>query len=163
MYYQLEYDKCLNANGTFFYKEKKELLSGVSLWLRFDPIFYSDSDKKFEQKIDIDGEMKSLCGLVRVGYDNQKKVFSFKEDEFIKGNYQIVGYGKDVVEKVESDLTKELNALIGFKAPMSEAVMIESEEFYFIIEKYGTLFENDSWLQSCAYGWNELGTDAIKM
>lgn len=23
MYYQLEYDKCLNANGTFFYKEKK--------------------------------------------------------------------------------------------------------------------------------------------
>lgn len=156
MDYQLEYDKCLNANGTFFYKEKKELLSGVSLWLRFDPIFYSDSNKGFEQKIDIDGEMKSLCGLVRVGYDNQKKVFSFKDHEFIKGNYQIVGYGKDVVEKVESELTKELNALIGFKAPMSEAVMIELEEFHSIIEKYGNLFENDNWLQSCAYSWHEV-------
>lgn len=154
--YQLEYDKCLNVIGTFYYKEKKELLSGVSLLLRFDPIFHSDNGKGFEQRVEIDGEMKSLSGLVRVGYDNQKKIFSFKEHEFIKGNYQIVGYGKDVVEKVESELTKELNSLIGFKAPMSEEIMIESEEFYFIIEKYGTLFENDNWLQTCAYSWHEV-------
>lgn len=160
MFYQLEYDKCLNARGTFYYQEKKELLSGVSLWLRFDPIFHCDSDKGFEQHLEIDGEMKSLCGLVRVGYDNQKKVFSFKDQEFIKGNYQIVGYTKDVVEKVESELTKELNALIGFKAPMSVAVMIEADEFYSIIEKYGTLFENDNWLQSCAYSWHEVSKDS---
>lgn len=60
------------------------------------------------------------------------------------------------MEKVESELTKELNALIGFKAPMSEAVMIELEEFHSIIEKYGNLFENDNWLQSCAYSWHEV-------
>ena len=156
MYYQLEYDKCLNARGTFYYKEKKELLSGVSLLLRFDPVFHSSSNKGIEQNIEIDGEMKSLCGLVRVGYDNQKKVFSFIENEFIKGNYQIVGYGKAVVEKVESELTKELNSLIGFKAPMSKEIMIESEEFYSIIEKYGDLFENDNWLQNCAYSWHEV-------
>ena len=156
MYYQLEYDKCLNARGTFYYKEKKELLSGVSLLLRFDPVFHSASNKGIEQNIEIDGEMKSLCGLVRVGYDNQKKVFSFIENEFIKGNYQIVGYGKAVVEKIESELTKELNSLISFKAPMSKEIMIESEEFYSIIEKYGDLFENDNWLQNCAYSWHEV-------
>lgn len=60
------------------------------------------------------------------------------------------------MKKVESELTKELNSLIGFKAPMSEEIMIESEEFYFIIEKYGTLFENDNWLQTCAYSWHEV-------
>lgn len=82
--YQLEYDKCLNAIGTFYYKEKKELLSDVSLLLRFDPIFHSDNGKGFEQRVEIDGEMKLLSGLVRVGYDNQKKYFLLKSMNLLK-------------------------------------------------------------------------------
>lgn len=156
MEYQLEYDKCLNAIGTFLHQEKKELLSGVSLWLRFSPVFKGFNRENFERKIEVDGEMRSLSGLVKVGYDNQTKKFSFKDHEEIKGQYEIIGYAKDVVEKVESELTKELNRLIGFKAPMSEAVMIEKEEFDFIIYKYGHLFENDNWLQCLAYSWHEI-------
>lgn len=156
MNYQLEYDKCLNACGTFLYQEKNELLSGVALWLRFAPVFYGEIRENFEQQIDVNGEMRSLSGLVKVGYDNQSKVFSFQDHEVIKDQYEIGGYTKDVVEKVESELTKELTSLVGFKAPMSDAVMIEKEEFDFIISTYGHLFENDKGLQCLAYGWHEV-------
>lgn len=149
MYYQLECDKSLNASNVFLYKEKNELLSGVSLWLKFDPVFNGINDK------DLDQNLESLCKSVRVSYDNQKKSFSFENHESIKGKYQIIGYSKDVVEKVESELTKELNELAGFKATMSEPVMIESDEFNSIIENYGPLFENDNSLQSCAYRRHE--------
>ncbi|MBF2375171.1 hypothetical protein IA854_13570 [Listeria seeligeri] len=155
MYYQLEFDKSLNASDVFLYKEKNELLSGVSIWLKFDPVFYGLNDK------DLDRNLESLCKSVRVSYDNQKKSFSFENHESIKGKYQIIGYSKDVVEKVESELTKELNELVGFKATMSEPVMIEADEFNSIIENYGNLFENDTSLQSCAYGIHELSAENI--
>lgn len=63
---------------------------------------------------------------------------------------------KAVAEKEESELIKELNERVGFVVPMSYDTPIDKEEFDFIINNYGSLFENDNSLQTLGIGWHEL-------
>lgn len=153
LFYQLEYDKCLGTKS-FLYEEKNEIISGVGIWLRFDSIFYNED--VVEGRFDIGYTSDSLSGLVRVGYDPKTKAFSFSPDDAIVGKYSVVGYTKDVQETIQSDLSKELDEIVGFHASFSEAVYIEKDEFDFIIEKYGHLFDPDDWLQNCAYSYEEV-------
>lgn len=135
MKYQLEHDKSLNAVKPFLYKETNEILTGISLWLRFEPKFES---KETNPLIKVKEQMQGYNQLIKVGFNNEIK------------------YSKAVAEKEESELTKELNKLVGFDVPMSYDTPIEKEEFDFIINNYGSLFENDNSLQTLGISWHEL-------
>lgn len=161
MYYQMEFDRCLNGDGTFFYKEKMELLSGVSMYIRYSPVFkVEDGKEPYEQIIDIGGDCRSLNSLVKVSYDNKEKEFYFNLDKLVKDkiSFQIVDYGKDVSQKVIGDLTPEQNELVSKRKfyGYSEAQIIDSEEFFFLKDNYGHMFENDNSLECCSYGWHEI-------
>lgn len=165
MYYQLEFDKCLNGDGTFFYKEKMELLSGVSMYIRYSPVFkVEDGKEPYEQSIYIDGEYRSLNSLLGVSYDNKEKEFYFILDKLVKDkiSYQIAYYGKDVSQKVLGDLTPEQKELVSKRKfyGYCETQLIDSEEFFFLKDNYGHMFENDNSLQNCSYMWNEVKTFA---
>ena len=151
MAYQLEHDKSLNAIKPFKYIEKNEVLTGISMWLRFEPKF---NDKESNPQMKIDNQFFSYNQLVKVGFDNETKQFSFSNKTEIE--YEIVSYSKAVAEKEESELTKKLNKLVGFDVPMSYDTPIEEEEFDFIINNYGSLFETDNSLQTLGIGWYEV-------
>ena len=143
MYYQLSYDKCLNADS-FFLEEGKEWVNGVSMILRFLPIFSSIKleNEDYEQTIQLRDTRSNLSNLVKISYDNESKSFSFSEHPEIKGKYEIIGYTKDIIRDRESILSK----------PTS----ISRQEFDFIIEKYGHYFHSDSNLQNLSYSWEEV-------
>ena len=142
MYYQLLYDKIIDAE-TFYYKEKNEWLNGLSLYLRFDPIFYVENKQKSkEQMIQLKNERSLLNCLVRVSYDNQTRKLSFHDHEEIKGKYRVAKYYKLVTDEEYSGWCEEEK--------------ISKEEFYFLIQHYGQHFHNDFSLQSCSYGWHEI-------
>ncbi|WNF91629.1 hypothetical protein [Vagococcus fluvialis] len=124
MKYQLEHDKSLNAVKPFLYEETDEILTGVSLWLRFEPKFES---KENNPLIKVKGQMQGYNQLIKVGFNNEIKEFSFSNKSNI--GYEVVSYSKAVAEK---------------------------EEFDFIINNYGSLFENDNSLQTLGIGWHEL-------
>ena len=151
MAYQLEHDKSLNVIKPFKYIEKNEVLTGVSMWLRFEPKF---NDKESNPQIKIENQMFSYNQLVKVGFDNETKQFSFSNKTGLE--YEIISYSKAVAEKEESALTKKLNELVGFDVPMSYDTPIEKKEFDFIINNYGSLFENDNSLQTLGIGWYEV-------
>lgn len=161
MYYQLEYDKCLNADGTIFYKEKMELLSGIGMFIRYSPVFKVEDNKEpSEHGIVVGGMYRTLNSLLKVSYDNKKKEFQFTLDEIAKGqmSFQMVSYQKDVSQKVIGSLTPEQNELVSKKKfyGYSEARTIDSEEFFFLKDNYGDMFENDDSLQNCSYRWHEI-------
>ncbi len=124
MKYQLEHDKSLNAVKPFLYEETDEILTGVSLWLRFEPKFES---KENNPLIKVKGQMQGYNQLIKVGFNNEIKEFSFSNKSNIGS--EVVSYSKAVAEK---------------------------EEFDFIINNYGSLFENDNSLQTLGIGWHEL-------
>lgn len=75
MYYKLEYDKVMVVDP-FYYEEKNTWVNGLSLLLRFDPIFEIDSrNKAKEQTLQLSNERAYLPNLVRVSYDKKKKMF----------------------------------------------------------------------------------------
>lgn len=150
--YQLEHDKSLVSPNGFLYKEKNEIINGISLWLRFDNVFEAtEGDTEFDQTITVEGKTWSLNATVCVRYDQPTKTFSFIPNDKLNIGYTVVGYSKDVVETVESDIAKELRKLTGYNVPFAESVMIKKEEFEFLLENYGQLFPSDNCLQSCAY------------
>lgn len=153
MMYQLEHDRSLNAIKPFKYEETGEILTGVSIWLRFDTIF---KEKESDATIVVDGERKSLNELVKVSFDNFNKTFLFSNSANSYFSYEIVSYSKAVAEKEESEIARKVNKLMNTNVPMSYDTPIEKSEFDFIIEKYGTCFENDSSLQTLAIGWHEM-------
>lgn len=143
MYYQLSYDKCLNADS-FYLEESKEWVIGVSMILRFTPIFSSSEveNEDYEQTIQLSNTRSNLSNLVKISYDNKSKSFSFLEHQEIKGKYEITGYTKDVIRDRESTF--------------AEPTSISRQEFDFIIEKYGHFFHSDSDLQNLSYSWEEI-------
>lgn len=50
MYYQLEYDKVMIVDP-FYYKEKDIWVNGLSLFLRFDPIFECDPTARPKEQV----------------------------------------------------------------------------------------------------------------
>ena len=129
MYYQLSYDKCMNADS-FFLVESKEWVIGVSMILRFTPIFssFEVENEDYEQTIQLRNTRSNLSNLVKISYDNKSKSFSFSEHPEIKGKYEIIGYTKDLIRDRESIL--------------AEPTSISKLEFDFIIEKYGHYFHS---------------------
>lgn len=159
MFYRLEYDKVLNSTQIFLNNEKNERIGGLALVLRFDKIFFLPDEfmgENFEQLIEINGEEKTLNSFVKVSYDNQNKRFSFKDEEGFTIDYKVVEYNKHVIEEVESEISKELAKLTGYKMPMAIPTIIEKEEFDTIVKTYGNLFENDQSLQCCSYAYQEI-------
>ncbi|KMP15023.1 hypothetical protein TQ94_19910 [Bacillus cereus] len=132
MKYQLEYDKVLLAKDRIILEEIGEIISSVSIWIRFGKVFDGDISCP-EHMILVDGEEKYLSELLRVAYDPKTKEFSFYPHDAIGDNYEVVDYTKDVGEV--------------FVEPQP----ISKKEFFSIIEKYGHLFEMDNSLQNCAY------------
>ncbi|PGA62240.1 hypothetical protein [Bacillus pseudomycoides] len=132
MKYQLEYDKVLLTKKEFTLEETGEIISSVSMLIRFGKIFDEEpSDGLYITHVD--GVDKTLPGLLRVAYDSKTKGFSFYPHNVLGDNYEVVGYTKDVG--------------VGFL----ESHFISKKEFDKIIEKYGHLFTTDTSLQSCAY------------
>lgn len=161
IYYQLEYDKCLNGDGTIFYKEKMELLSGIGMDIRYSPVFRIEENKEpFEQRIFVDGEYKTLNSLLTVSFNNQEKNFHFTLDNRVKKqvSFQLSGFHKDVSQNVVGQLTDEQQELVSKRKfyGYAESQLIDSEEFFFLKDTYGNLFENDNNLQNCAYSWHEI-------
>lgn len=157
MDYQLEYDRVLNSREeSFHYEEKKEKLTGISLMLRFSPVFAEIDGESYERDYLINGESYSLNSLVNISYNNQTKEFVFSAHEKIKGKYEVATYFKHVQEAEESLTAKELNKIMGYKAPMSIPEEIPKKEFEFLMKKYGHLFETDQKLQTCSYNVHEL-------
>lgn len=141
MYYQMEFDKCLNGDGTLFYKERMELLSGIGMFIRCSPVFKVDDNKEpTENDIFVDGKYRSLNSLLKVSYDNKEKEFRFVLDQIVRGklSFQIAGYQKDVSQKVIGNLTEPQSELVLKKKfyGYSEAIEIDSEEF-FLKDNYG--------------------------
>lgn len=137
MKYQLEYDKVLLTKKEFALEETGEIISSVSLGIRFGKIFDGDISCP-EHKVKIGGEEYWLSQLLRVAYNSETKEFSFYPHESIGDNYEVVNYTKDVG--------------IGFL----ESQFISKKEFDAIIEKYGHLFDTDTALQNCAYSVHKL-------
>lgn len=153
MKYQLEHDKSLNAIKPFLYEEKNEMLTGISIWLRFEPIF---NNIEKNPRIKIGEQVLGYNQLVKISFNNETKEFSISKNLENNIDYEIVSYSKAVSEKEESGLTKRLNNIVGFNVPMSYDTPIEKNEFEFIINKYSSLFENDNSLQTLGINWYEL-------
>ncbi|MEC3226112.1 hypothetical protein P9027_29785 [Bacillus thuringiensis] len=131
MKYQLEYDKVLITNEDFVLEKTGEVISSVSMVIRFNKVFEgSPSDGIYTYFEDADS---NLPGLLRVAYNSETKEFSYYPHEVLGENYEVVGYTKDVG--------------VGF----AEGHFISKEEFDEIIEKYGHFFATDNSLQNCAY------------
>lgn len=175
MYYQLEYDKVMVVDP-FYYEEKNTWIDGLSLFIRFDPIFEIDSTTKSkEQTLQLSNERAYLPHLVKVSYDKKKKSVSFHEHEEIKGKYKVVRYYMDTCPKprpsrydkrepTEEEKRKMEEAISKLMDDLDKGIRYESEygqteiskeEFYFIVNKYGKFIADDSSLQNCAYSWNE--------
>ncbi|MEN8648636.1 hypothetical protein ABFE25_29225 [Bacillus toyonensis] len=136
MKYQLEYDKVLITNENFVLEKTGEVISSVSMVIRFNKVFEgSPSDGIYTYFEEADS---NLPGLLRVAYDSETKEFSYYPHEILGDNYEVVGYTKDVG--------------VGF----AEGHFISKEEFDEIIEKYGHFFATDKSLQSCAYWVHEI-------
>lgn len=140
MKYQLEYDKVLLAKDKITLEETCEVISSVSIIIRFGKIFEGDISCP-EHTIQIDGKEYWLSELLRVAYDSETKEFSFYPHELIGDNYEVVDYTKDVGEV------------------FAEAQPISKKEFDDIIEKYGHLFTTDKSLQNCVYGVHQIECD----
>ncbi|MGG5373506.1 hypothetical protein [Enterococcus sp. AZ196] len=143
IFYQLTYDKSLNAD-VFFIEESKEWVIGASIALKFSPVFDDEEivNNHYEQTIQLKNTRSDLPNLVKVSYDNKSKSFSFSEHPEIKGKYEIVGYTKDIIRDRESTLAEPTN--------------ISKQEFDFIIETYGHNFHSDSNLQTLSYSRDEI-------
>lgn len=176
MYYQLEYDKVMVVDP-FYYEEKNTWIDGLSLFIRFDPIFEIDSTTKSkEQTLQLSNERAYLPHLVKVSYDKKKKIVSFHEHEEIKGKYKVVRYYMDTCPKPRSSRYAKKEPTEEEKRKLEEAIYklmddldkgiqyeseygqskISKEEFYFIVKKYGQFIAEDSSLQNCSYGWHEI-------
>ncbi|WP_048882978.1 hypothetical protein [Bacillus sp. 445_BSPC] len=132
MKYQLEYDKVLLADKAFILEETGELISSVSLWIRFGQVFEKE-DSFAEVMVQADGKDCWISALLKVGYDQDTKTFSFIPHEELKNGYEVVAYTKDIGDMVV------------------EPKEIEKNEFDGIIQKYGHLFGSDKSLQNCSY------------
>lgn len=131
MKYQLEYDKVLITNKDFVLEKTGEIISSVSMIIRFGKVFEGDpSEGVYAYFEEADS---TLPGLLRISYDSETKEFGFYPHEILGDNYEVVGYTKDVG--------------VGF----AEGHNISKEEFYEIIEEYGHFFATDKSLQNCAY------------
>ncbi|ARJ25790.1 hypothetical protein B7492_32665 (plasmid) [Bacillus mycoides] len=131
MKYQLEYDKVLTTKKEFVLEKTGEIISSVSMLIRFGKVFEgkpSDGLYTYFEEAD-----STLPGLLRIAYDSETKEFSYYPHDVLGENYEIVGYTKDVG--------------VGF----SEGHFINKEEFDEIIKKYGHFFATDNSLQNCAY------------
>ncbi|MGG5325597.1 hypothetical protein IGJ83_003179 [Enterococcus pernyi] len=176
MYYKLEYDKVMVVDP-FYYEEKNTWVNGLSLLLRFDPIFEIDSrNKSKEQTLQLSNERAYLPNLVRVSYDKKKKIVSFHEHEEIKGKYKIVSYYMDTCPKPRPSIYDKKEPTEEEKRKLEESIYklmddldkgihyeseygsleISKEEFYFIVKKYGQFIVDDYSLQNCSYGWHEI-------
>ncbi|WES09603.1 hypothetical protein [Bacillus paranthracis] len=133
MKYQLEYDKVLITNEDFVLEKTGEIISSVSMWIRFGKVFEGNpSDGLYTYIEEADS---TLLGLLRVSYDSETKKFSYHPHEVLGDNYEVVRYTKDV----------------GVGVGFAEEHIISKEEFDEIIEKYGHFFATDKSLQNCAY------------
>lgn len=143
MFYQLSYDKCLNADP-FFLEESKEWVIGASIELKFSHVFNDDKvlNKNYEQTVQLENIRTNLPNLVKVSYDNKRKSFLFSEHQEIKGKYEVIGYTKHIIECKESTSAVPTN--------------ITKLEFDSMIEKYGNYFHTDSNLQTLSYSRYEL-------
>ncbi|MFS0969892.1 hypothetical protein ACFC3P_12390 [Enterococcus thailandicus] len=176
MYYQLEYDKVMVVDP-FYYEEKNTWVNGLSLILRFDSVFESDSTTRpREQAVQLSKERAYLSQLVKVSYEKKEKFISFHEHEEIKGKYKVVSYYMDTCPKPspskydEQELTEKEKQLIieAFLKLMNDLDKrdqseygpkeINEDEFYFIINKYGEFIADDASLQNCSYSWNKIET-----
>ncbi|MDZ3956287.1 hypothetical protein U0X36_26095 [Bacillus thuringiensis] len=137
--YQLEYDKVLATKKDFVLEETGEIISGVSMLIRFGKIFEEKPSSGLYITY-VDGEDLTLPGLLRIAYDSEKKEFSFYPHDILGDNYEVVGYTKDVG--------------VGF----SVSHFISKKEFVEIIEKYGHLFATDTSLSNCAFYVHEIET-----
>lgn len=170
MYYQLEYDKVMIVDP-FYYKEKDIWVNGLSLFLRFDPIFQCDpTARPKEQVLQLPNDSVYLFQLVKVSYDKKKKVISFHEREEIKGKYKVVSYYMDTCPKplpfqepTEEEKRKMLEAFTNLMDNLDKGILseygleeISEKEFYFIVNKYGEFIANDTSLQTCSYSWHEV-------
>lgn len=136
MKYQLEYDKVLITNEDFVLEKTGEIISSVSMIIRFGKVFEGDlSESLYTYFEEADS---TLPGLLRIAYDSESKEFEFHPHEILGDNYEIVGYTKDVG--------------VGF----AEGHFISKEEFEEIMEKYGHFFATDKSLQNCAYWVHEI-------
>lgn len=140
MKYQLEYDKVLLADKPFILEETGELISSISLWIRFGQVFEKEDSFAEEVKVQSEGKEQwlSLPALLKVGYNQDTKTFSFIPHKELENGYEVVSYTKDIGEIV------------------LDAIFIEKNEFDEIIQKYGHLFLSDKSLQSCAYSVHKL-------
>ncbi|MGR6012319.1 hypothetical protein ACT7CV_15370 [Bacillus paranthracis] len=136
MKYQLEYDKVLTTKKEFVLEKTGEIISGISMLIRFGKVFEgkpSDGLYTYFEEAD-----STLSGLLRIAYDSETKKFDFYSHDILGDNYEVVGYTKDVG--------------VGF----TEGHFISKEEFDEIIEKYGHFFATDNSLQNCAYWVHEI-------
>lgn len=166
MFYQLEYDKVFVVDE-FYYEEKDVWIDGLSLDIRFDHVFQSNSEECEDQTIQLTNERSSLCSLVRVSYDKRTKLVSFHAHKEIADKYKVVRYymytcPEPTPDKEVKELSKEeINRIMemyrkGEAEPKYGGKEISKDEFYFLINKYGTYINNDSSLQNCSYGWHEI-------
>ncbi|MCT1389882.1 hypothetical protein [Peribacillus frigoritolerans] len=137
MKYQLEYDKVLLADKAFILEETGELISSVSLWIRFGQVFEKE-DSFAEVMVQADGKDCWIPSLLKVGYDQDTKTFSFIPHKELKIGYEVVAYTKEIGDMV------------------SKPKLIEKNEFDRIIQKYGHLFDSDKSLQNCSYSVHKL-------
>lgn len=137
MPYQLEHDRVLLTEREFVLEETGELISSLSIWIRFGIVFEKEPSNGFAN-VCVNNEYRSLNGLIRVSYDSETKKFSFNPHDFIGDNYEVVAYTKDV------------------GVGIAECLFINKEEFEQIIEKYGHQFTTDESLQSGAYSIHKL-------
>ncbi|KMK53629.1 hypothetical protein FEFB_05710 [Fructobacillus sp. EFB-N1] len=136
--YQLEYDKVLIVNPAIKL-DNGEWLSDLSLNMRLSPIFDMKEIDEHE------AQFKLPPSVVKVGYDQKSKSFTFDKQPDFDGDFEISGYQKGIVASKESRWVDQK--------------MTSKKEFDALITKYGLSIDSDSSLQSCAYSIHYLDSE----
>ncbi|WP_059394156.1 hypothetical protein [Fructobacillus tropaeoli] len=83
--------------------------------------------------------------VVKVGYDQKAKSFTFNKQPDFDGDFEISGYIKGIVSSKESRWV--------------EQKMTSKKEFDDLITKYGSSIDSDCSLQYCAYSIHYLDSE----
>lgn len=133
MKYQLEYDKVLIADKPFILEETGELITDLTLFIRFGTIFQGESGE--EVKVEVGNSYYCLSDLLRVSYSQATRSLDFHLNAAYEEGYEVscyfIGIGEGMIPR---EITEEL--------------------FNKIILKYGQHFSSDYSLQNCSFGFH---------
>lgn len=142
MKYQLEYDKVLIADKPFILEETGELVTDLSLFIRFGTVFQGENGT--EVKVEVGDSYHCLSDLLRVSYSQSARSLDFHLNGAYEEGYEVSGYFISVGD------------VISFPRECSK------EEFNKIIFKYGQHFSSDHSLQNCSYGFHVVSEEVEK-